>query len=36
MQTLQPRAIEAIGLRSAGDTLGLAGIDQEHLHAPGL
>ena len=36
MQALQPLAIETIGFRSAGDTLGLAGIDQEHLHAPGL
>ena len=36
MQALQPLAIEPIGFRSAGDALGLAGIDQEHLHAPGL
>jgi len=36
MQALQPLAIETIGFRSAGDTLGLAWIDQEHLHAPGL
>ena len=27
MQTLQPFAIESIGFRSAGDTLGLAGIN---------
>ena len=36
MQALQPLAIEPIGFRSAGDTLGLAGVDQEHLHAPGF
>ena len=36
MQALQPLAIEPIGFRSAGDTLGLAGIDQEHLQAPGF
>ena len=36
MQTLQPRAIEAIGFRAAGDAFGLAGIDQEHLQAPGF
>ena len=35
-QALQPRASEPIGLRSTGAALGLAGIDQEHLHAPGL
>ena len=36
MQALQPLAIEPIGFRSAGDALGLAGIDQEDLHAPGF
>ena len=36
MQTLQPFAIEAIGFRAAGDTLGLAGSAQEHLPAPGF
>ncbi len=36
MQALQPLAIEPIGFWSAGDALGLAGIDQEHLQAPGL
>jgi Transposase DDE domain len=36
MQALQPRAIEPIGFGSAGDALGLARIDQEHLQAPGL
>ena len=35
-QALQPLAIEPIGFWSAGDARGLAGIDQEHLHAPGL
>jgi hypothetical protein len=33
---LQPLTIEPIGLRSAGGALGLAGIDEEHLQAPGL
>jgi hypothetical protein len=36
MPTWQPLASEAIGLRSTRDTLGLAGIDQEHLQAPGF
>jgi hypothetical protein len=36
LQTLQPLASEAIGCRSAGDPLGLAGIHQEPLEAPGL
>jgi hypothetical protein len=36
MQALQPLAIEPIRLGSAGDVLGLAGINQEHLHAPGF
>jgi hypothetical protein len=33
VQALEPLAVEPIGLRSTGDALGLAGIDQEHLHA---
>ena len=36
VQALQPLAIEPIGFRSTGGALGLAGIDEEHLHAPGL
>ena len=36
VQPLQPLTIEPIGLRSAGGALGLAGIDEEHLQAPGL
>jgi hypothetical protein len=36
VQALQPRASEPSGLWSAGDALGLAGIDQEPLQAPGL
>ena len=36
MQTLQPLAVEPIGFRTTGGALGLAGIDEEHLHAPGL
>ena len=36
MSTLQPLAIEAIDFRSAGDTRGVAGIDQEHLQTSGL
>jgi len=35
-QALPPRAIEPIRLRAAGDALGLAGVAQEPLHAPGL
>ena len=36
MPAVQPLAIAPIRLRSAGDTLGVAGIDQAPLHAPGL
>jgi hypothetical protein len=36
MQALPSLAIEPIGFWSAGDALGLARIDQEHLQAPGL
>ena len=36
LQGLPPRAIEPIGFGAAGDALGLAGIDQEHLQASGL
>jgi len=36
MHALPPRAIEPIGVGAAGDVRGLAGIAQEHLHAPGL
>ena len=35
-QPLPPRPSEAIGVRSAGDTRGLAGLHQEPLEAPGL
>ena len=36
VQALEPLAIEPIGFRSTGGALGLAGIDEEDLHAPGL
>ncbi|MBM3226800.1 MAG: hypothetical protein FJZ47_23800 [Candidatus Tectomicrobia bacterium] len=36
VQALEPFTVEPIGLRSTGGALGLAGIDEEHLHAPGL
>jgi hypothetical protein len=36
MQALQPLAIEPIGFRATGGTLGLPGVDEEDLHAPGL
>jgi len=36
VQPLQPLTSEPSGCRAAGGALGVAGIDEEHLHAPGL
>jgi len=36
VQALQPLAVEPIGFRATGGTLGLPRIDEEDLHAAGL
>jgi hypothetical protein len=36
VEALEPRAVEPIGCGPTGSALGLAGIDQESLQAPGL